>query len=122
MNMNEYQERAMSTCMASSNNISYMLIGMQGEMGELASKFAKAIRKGVIAINDNDMSISPDADPEVVRQLMDGVKGEIGDVLWFVACMCQVLGLSLEEVAQHNVDKLASRKQRGVIEGNGDER
>jgi hypothetical protein len=32
------------------------------------------------------------------------------------------MGWDLEDVAQGNLDKLASRKQRGVIDGNGDNR
>ena len=31
-------------------------------------------------------------------------------------------GLTLEEVMQQNLDKLASRRERGVIDGNGNNR
>ena len=47
---------------------------------------------------------------------------EAGDVLWQLAGLCSVMGWDLNEVARMNLDKLASRQQRGVIEGNGDNR
>ena len=45
MELNEYQERAMGTCMPSSENFSYMFLNLVGEVGEFASKIAKAIRR-----------------------------------------------------------------------------
>jgi MazG nucleotide pyrophosphohydrolase domain. len=50
------------------------------------------------------------------------LKLEAGDVLWQLAGLCTQLNLKLEDVAQANLDKLTSRKQRGVIDGNGDHR
>jgi len=47
---------------------------------------------------------------------------ECGDLLWYLARLCTELDLSLDEVAQTNLDKLASRKERAVIHGNGDAR
>jgi hypothetical protein len=32
------------------------------------------------------------------------------------------MGWKLDDVARENLEKLASRQQRGVIDGNGDER
>ena len=47
---------------------------------------------------------------------------EAGDILCELAGLCSVMGWDLEKIAQMNLDKLASRKQRGVIDGNGDNR
>ena len=47
MQLNEYQEKAMQTCMPSCDNVSYMLLNLQAEVGELSGKIAKAIRKAV---------------------------------------------------------------------------
>lgn len=50
------------------------------------------------------------------------ILGEFGDILWQLTGLCDVLQLSLDDVAQHNIDKLASRQSRGVIDGDGDDR
>jgi NTP pyrophosphatase (non-canonical NTP hydrolase) len=47
---------------------------------------------------------------------------EIGDVMWYMSQLCTKLGLSYEEVAQMNLDKLMSRLERGRITGSGDNR
>ena len=47
---------------------------------------------------------------------------EDGDVLWQLAGLCSVMNWDLEAIARMNLDKLASRKQRGVIDGNEDNR
>lgn len=52
----------------------------------------------------------------------NSVKKELGDVLWFVAAICDDMGFSLSEVAELNVSKLADRDSRGVIDGKGDNR
>ena len=50
MELNEYQRRAMTTCMPSSENFTYMFLNLVGEVGEFASKVAKGIRKGHCSI------------------------------------------------------------------------
>ena len=55
-----------------------------------------------------------------VDAVHQGLIGELGDVLWFVSGICNVLGLSLEDVAEANLAKLAERKKNGTIIGNGD--
>lgn len=55
MTLNDYQEKAMTTCTASSNNDAYALFGLVAEVGELADKVAKAVRKGEIELHDNDI-------------------------------------------------------------------
>ena len=45
LTLNGYQQQAMTTCMSSSGNFSYMLLNLVGEVGEFASKIAKQIRK-----------------------------------------------------------------------------
>lgn len=124
MTLNEYQEKAMSTCMDSCNNFSYMMLNLVGEVGELSSKVAKMIRKGKFEIGGEsnlrvDIKVMNGDDIETIDKEL---KLEAGDIAWQLAGLCKVLGWSLEEVCQANLDKLASRKARGVIDGNGDER
>jgi NTP pyrophosphatase (non-canonical NTP hydrolase) len=88
-------------------NYIYPALGLAEEAGEVAGKYAKAVR-------DNAGVIDEERKKEIVK--------ELGDVLWFVSELCSSLGVSLSEVAQKNLDKLSSRKERGVIHGSGDNR
>ena len=85
----------------------YPALGLAEEAGEVAGKFAKAVR-------DNEGVIGNDRKNEISK--------ELGDVLWFVAELCTCLGISMQAVADNNLAKLASRKARGVIHGEGDNR
>lgn len=124
MTLNEYQDKAMTTCTESSNNDTYALFGLMAEVGELADKIAKAKRKEVITIANNEIMFSDkvfdnfdtvvDASREVV-DFYDGVKKELGDILWFVALNAKKHGFTLDEVAQTNLYKLAKRKAAGTI-------
>ena len=118
MELKEYQERAMTTCMPSSNNFSYMFLNLVGEVGEFASKVAKAIRKGNAEISNSKLSRIGDTD--MLAKQEDELKKEAGDILWQLSGLCSVMGWSLEDVAQQNLDKLAARKAVGTIDGNGD--
>lgn len=117
--LDEYQDKAMATCMDSCNNIAYMLTGLTAEVGEVNDKIAKAIRKGYISITKNNLCMWDD---KTSNDFKKTVIAELGDVLWFCAGLARVLGVNLNEVGLRNLLKLASRAQRGVIDGNGDNR
>ena len=127
LTLNEYQKRAMTTCMPSSENFSYMFLNLVGEMGEFASKVAKAIRKEKIAIGWSETAKEADENnlfpicsyPEW-KEMEEELKKEAGDMLWQLSGLCKVMGWDLEHVAQVNLDKLAARKAAGTIVGNGD--
>ena len=53
---------------------------------------------------------------------IDQIGDELGDVLWYIAALCNELGLSMGTIAAGNLDKLASRMDRGKIGGSGDDR
>lgn len=122
MELNQYQIGAMGTCMPESSNPLYMLFEIGGEMGELQEKFAKAIRKGQIKFVDNDFIVTDKMSYEELEEWKKLVKKEVGDIQWGIAGICHVMGWSLEEIAQLNLEKLADRAKRAVIEGDGDER
>lgn len=118
--LNEYQRKAMSTCMDSCDNFAYMFIGMVGEVGEVASKVAKLIRKEKAMIRTNDLvDLNLEELPDSEKL---AIIDECGDCLWFIAGLTKTLGFTLDEVAERNIAKLADRKKRGVIDGNGDHR
>ena len=124
MTLNEYQEQAMTTCMKSCDNFSYMMLNLVGEVGEFASKVAKAIRKDNIEIGATAMpnKIMPYMNEDDWWAMDKELMKEAGDMLWQIAGLCKTMGWTLEEVAQTNLDKLSSRQQRGVINGDGDNR
>lgn len=100
------------------------MLNLVGEVGELSSKVAKMIRKGKFEIGvKSNLRVNIKAMEKGEIDTFDNeLKLEAGDIAWQLAGLCSVLGWSLEEVCQANLDKLASRKARGVIDGNGDER
>jgi NTP pyrophosphatase (non-canonical NTP hydrolase) len=118
MTLNEYQKEAMTTCLPSSKNFSYMMLNLVGEVGEFASKVGKSIRKGHTEICRNKLSMIGDTD--MLFEQEQELKKEAGDILWQLSGVCSVLGWSLEDVAQMNLNKLAARKAIGTIDGNGD--
>ncbi len=120
MELNEYQKKAMGTCMPSCKNFSYMMLNLVGEVGEFAGRLAKSIRKVESYIDADNVYFTNPFDKH--RELRDDLKAEAGDILWQLSGLCEVMGWSLEDVAQANLEKLASRKERGVIDGNGDNR
>ena len=85
----------------------YPALGLAEEAGEVAGKFAKAVR-------DNKGIITAERKLEILK--------ELGDVQWFIAELCTILGADLEIVMNMNINKLADRKERGVIGGSGDNR
>ena len=109
MDINHYQHGARAT--ASYPNVGqnpiYPTLGLTGEAGEVADKVKKVLRdqQGVFDLD--------------TRQ---AIKLELGDVLWYVAQLASELGFDLEDVAQANLDKLASRASRGQISESGDQR
>lgn len=125
MTLNEYQERAMSTCMPSCKNMAYMLLNLVAEVGELAGKVAKPIRREEVCFRDNllmPMHMWEEDDMMAFQDMVTEMAYEAGDALWQLSGVVTKLGFTLEEIAQMNLDKLASRKERGKIEGNGDHR
>ena len=87
--------------------VTYTVLGITGEAGEISDKWKKVIRG-----DHGDGVLTP--------EIKDMIGKEIGDVLWYAARLSAELGLDLSEVAQGNLDKLASRQARGVIKGSGD--
>lgn len=125
MELNEYQKKAMATCMPSCYNFSYMMLNLVGEVGEFASKVAKQIRKDNFFIGDDERKndlLTNEISYKDYSEIKAGLKYEAGDILWQLAGLCKAMGWSLEDVAKCNLEKLDSRKKRGVIDGNGDNR
>lgn len=109
MTFDNYQKLSRRTAIYpdKGSNYIYPVLGLVGEAGEVAEKIKKVIR-------DNDGVMG-----EERKQV---IKKELGDVLWYIAQLATELGLSMDEIAQMNIDKLLSRMQRGALHGDGDDR
>jgi NTP pyrophosphatase (non-canonical NTP hydrolase) len=109
MTLDEYQELAMEIAIYPPEaNIIYPAFGLASEAGEVMGKLAKRFRDA-----EGDLT-----DPV----FLDAIALELGDVLWNVAALANDLGWNLEDIADRNLSKLASRAARGVLGGSGDDR
>lgn len=109
LTFNDYQAMAKETAIYPGSGtllgLSYVGLGL-GEAGEVQGKIKKLIRDGGYD------------DPAKVKAIAD----ELGDLLWYVANTAEELGYPLHIIAKANIDKLSSRKDRGVLQGSGDNR
>ena len=97
MRMNEYQDLAQRTCNitnAPDDKIMNGCMGLNGEAGECIDLLKKARFQG----------------HELDREKMIE---ELGDVLWYCAELACGLGVTLEEVARRNIEKLKRRYPEG---------
>lgn len=111
MTFDEYQKQAITTAIQTYDDPqmqnSIWVMGIAGEAGEIIEKWKKAL-----AYRNGSFSDEEFAD----------FKKEFADVIWYIAVLCESLGLSLDEIMQQNLAKLADRKARGVQRGSGDNR
>ena len=107
MTFEEYQKRSRETAIYPNkdNNFIYPTLGLAGEAGEVAEKIKKVLR------DDNNI---------ITEEKRDALKKELGDVLWYLAQIATELGLTLDDVASGNLEKLAIRKAEGKLHGSGD--
>lgn len=109
MNFEEYQEQSRTTALYPNqgSNFIYPVLGLTGEAGEVAEKIKKVLR---------------DKNGQIDDATRTDIKKELGDVLWYVAQLATELGLSLDDVAISNLEKLFERKRRDMLHGSGDNR
>ena len=103
MKLNDYQHEAASTAIyPKAKGLEYTTLGLVGEAGELANKVKKIIRGDSVDFF--------------------ALRDELGDVLWYIANTCSVLGVTLSEVAYENIKKIRRRLDDGTIQGEGEDR
>ena len=115
MTLDEYETEAMNTAIYPGHLI-YPLLGLQGEVGEISEKVKKYFRDTTEEMELDDPVI------EMSAELREDLAREAGDLLWYLAAFVGDLGYDLEEVAAMNLQKLADRKERGQLQGSGDDR
>ena len=110
MTFDEYQKQALTTAIFNPDPLmdkTIWAMGISGEAGEVLEKWKKIVAYQEGKISDQDLG---------------EIKKELGDVVWYVALLADSLGLSLNDVMQLNLEKLASRKKRNTQKGAGDNR
>lgn len=106
MDMNKYQLMTQRTAIypeagtGTDRAINYCIVGLCGEVGELANKWKKSLR------GDGG----------------EDLYTEVGDILWYTARLAKELGALLADAASHNIEKLKDREDRQVLRGSGDDR
>jgi len=91
MDFDEYQKKASETDQFPNDNVrgeSISLFGLIGEIGTLLTCFKKRIR-----------------DKSAYKTFLTDIKTEMGDVLWYVANLATKYKLSLNEIAEYNIEK-----------------
>ena len=114
MDFNKYQKQAEQFDLFTqekhkASDLAFMakVLGLVGEAGETAEKFKKILR-------DKSGEISEEDKLEILK--------ELGDVLWFVAAICEDMDYTMDECAEAVVKKLQARKKAGTLQGSGDDR
>jgi NTP pyrophosphatase (non-canonical NTP hydrolase) len=121
MDFDEYQAKTRTTATypeaftGSRRAVNYCMVGLAGEVGEIMNKWKKILR--------GDAGTLPErAAIEKSVRFKNEMLDELGDVAWYLARAAEELGMDLDVIATRNIEKLASRKERGPIQGNGDDR
>lgn len=108
MTVNEYQDEALKTKIyATSMNIIYPTLKLNGEAGEVAEKVGKTMR-------DKNGIFTDEIKLEIAK--------EIGDVMWYCSALSNDIGYTLDEICEMNIAKLQKRKAENKIHGSGDNR
>jgi NTP pyrophosphatase (non-canonical NTP hydrolase) len=105
MKLNDYQKAAFENALLKCRNLPYMIFGIANEAGEVAGKYKKFLR------GDSEWPVT-----------FESLEAELGDVLWYISGAAETMGISLETIAQKNLEKLRSRHERDMIKGDGDKR
>jgi NTP pyrophosphatase (non-canonical NTP hydrolase) len=105
MTFDDYQKAAVATAIYPDDlKLIYPAIGLAGETGEVMEHIKKTIR-------DNNRQLTEDRRHALAK--------ELGDVLWYMANLAEDAGLSLADIARQNIEKVNSRKARGVQPATG---
>ncbi|WP_306416575.1 nucleoside triphosphate pyrophosphohydrolase family protein [Borrelia sp. RT1S] len=107
--MNEYQAWASEIGRYASKREELILpmLELAEETGEVIEKIKKLVRDRNYVLDD---------------EYLLSIKKELGDVLWYISSLGNILGVTLEDIAITNLEKLKKRHEDDTINGEGDER
>lgn len=81
--------------------IPYYYLGLAGETGEVIEIFKKAFRRFTWASEAGTLTMEE----------KEHLFYELGDVLWYITAIARHNGMSLESIAEKNIEKLDKREQ-----------
>lgn len=123
MQMSYYQDCALATAVYPQElGIAYASLGLAGEAGEVANKVKKILRGDDAGENSYGSDDVVSGQFMITAERREQIKKELGGVMWYLAATAKEAGLSLDEIADHNIRELRSRQSRGVLKGDGDNR
>jgi NTP pyrophosphatase (non-canonical NTP hydrolase) len=100
----------------------YAALGL-AEAGEVQNKVKKIFRDdGAIHLEENGLGVYYAVFTAVSEERKQQIRKELGGVLWYIAACCDELGIKLSDIARVNLVELASRAERGTLQGSGDNR
>jgi NTP pyrophosphatase (non-canonical NTP hydrolase) len=103
MDFSTYQNGARKTAVyPEAAKVIYPALGLSGEAGEVANQVKKILR-------DNAGELTEERRTKIID--------ELGDVLWYAAALASDIGISLDDVAAANLEKLAKRAGDGTLKG-----
>ena len=97
MNFSQYQRLAKRTLqceMTETELLANLVFGLCGESGEIADYLKKAV------FHRHGLDLSK-------------LSKELGDLLWYLSMIGEYYGLSLDDIAQQNIEKLEARYPEG---------
>lgn len=94
MTNKEYQLAVKRTLNEDGNNLANIALGIAGEGGEIADYVKKCLFQGH-------------------QYNADILQEELGDLLWYIANLCNMCGFELSEVMKANIEKLIQRYPDG---------
>ena len=96
----EFQALATRVPLSLRNNrdrIQLPVLGLQEEAGKIVSLLTKASASGKFTLT---------------QEQTGEVKDRLGDVLWYVALLCDETGIAMQDLAAHSVAQLEARMSR----------
>ena len=119
--IDEYQARAFATA-CYGDNVEYPFMALAEEAGEVLGKINKFMRKHNCTANDAILGAGRTPAYQREKDLREDLIKELGDAYWNISACCVELDISIEELQESNLEKLAGRVKNNTIVGSGDNR
>jgi hypothetical protein len=111
MDVDDYQRRCADTAIypgqGEALGLSYCSMGLAGGAGAVNNLIKKCIRDDGIGVTEERKA---------------QIRHAMGEADWYLSQLANELGIDRSEVMEENLALLASRKERGVLRGDGQSR